>query len=439
MGVTIATTRVALNTVTGNQTITTPDLGGLTPKAAIFIVTFAVTDGAAAAHNVLSFGAATGAANEWVRSVNDENAQDTTDTHRIQSNTRCIQVHTPGGAAVDGEAEFFAFVADGVTINITNAFAAAYLLEVIFFAGTDVSAHANTATLNATVDVATDITDPGFPVELVIAAHTPAQTTEIDNTGGLSMSLGFIHNGTSITQESIHMVSDSGKATSAVKFFETQTYGLMRRRHNSGVFFYGVDFSDFDTVGYSVTPRVGGGANDIFGYLALSFNSKANIFVGLHTTPIVAGNFSDTGPAFQPNFIMMLASLAEAIDTDFLDSRAGSLAISVFDPDDEFCTSVTSEDNAPTSNTQSLSDDIALNVPDHDGTDEYKANFVGFTATGWDKNYTVAPSVAKVNLVLAIGDIVTPPGPDESPVNVDINQDTNSNVNIDPNNELLLC
>lgn len=48
MGVTVATVRVACDTDTGGQDITTTDLGGLTPKAVILFATRATADATAA-------------------------------------------------------------------------------------------------------------------------------------------------------------------------------------------------------------------------------------------------------------------------------------------------------------------------------------------------------------------------------------------------------
>ena len=47
MGITVATTRVAVPTSTGTQDITTTDLAGLTPKAAMLTLSYASSDGTA--------------------------------------------------------------------------------------------------------------------------------------------------------------------------------------------------------------------------------------------------------------------------------------------------------------------------------------------------------------------------------------------------------
>src|SRR3990167_5502178 len=126
MGVVVATVRVAANTATGTQNITTSDLGGLTPKAALIIGSVAVTDATAAAHNVVSYGACSGATNEWVTAVSDTDNVADSDNDTWFDDDFCVLFVNPGAQTVDGSAEFSAFIADGVTINWTDAPAGAY-------------------------------------------------------------------------------------------------------------------------------------------------------------------------------------------------------------------------------------------------------------------------------------------------------------------------
>ncbi|NJN53653.1 MAG: hypothetical protein HC804_02175 [Anaerolineae bacterium] len=138
MGVTVAVTRVACNTSTGDQTITTTDLGGLTPKAAMFIITQAVTDGAAANHAVWGLGFTDGTTS-FCSASEDEHGLSTTDT---QKGGAAVPVVIMDGAAtntVDGQADFSAWVTNGSTITWTNAPSTGFLLTVVYFAGTDLT------------------------------------------------------------------------------------------------------------------------------------------------------------------------------------------------------------------------------------------------------------------------------------------------------------
>jgi hypothetical protein len=86
MGVTVAVTRVAANTSTGTQDITTNDLGGLTPKAVMLIATRGVTDGAAADGAGFYWGMSDGT-NEVAGGYESEHNQATMDNRSDQDTT----------------------------------------------------------------------------------------------------------------------------------------------------------------------------------------------------------------------------------------------------------------------------------------------------------------------------------------------------------------
>lgn len=199
MGVTVATTRVACNTSTGNQDITTTDLGGLTPKAAYFAATSATSDGTAANHWVLSTGAATGTGNRWAVASSSEHGIGATDSHRRMTNDECVMLLDPADGTIDGEADFVSFIEDGVRINWGDAPAAAYLLTVVLFAGTDLSALADSQTTVATTDNTLDITDVGFEPDQVIFGSHGALLNDTTGTFG-THSVGIADNGVGVVQ-----------------------------------------------------------------------------------------------------------------------------------------------------------------------------------------------------------------------------------------------
>src|SRR5690348_17784574 len=108
MGVTVAVTRVAANTSTGTQDITTTDLGGLTPKAVLLIVTRAVTDGTAADGAGWYMGASDGT-NEWTQGYEEQHAQATMNNAEEQDTTanRIMTIYDGTAAdVVDATANF---------------------------------------------------------------------------------------------------------------------------------------------------------------------------------------------------------------------------------------------------------------------------------------------------------------------------------------------
>jgi hypothetical protein len=96
-----------------------------------------------------------------------------------------------------------------------------------------------------------------------------------------------------------------------------------------------------------------------------------------------------------------------AIDTGYTDSNAGSLGVSTFDADDEYCNSVQDEDTALTTDTQSLSDNTVINLPDDDGSVAHVASFVSFDANGWTWNFSATEGTIVKYWALAIEE--TPP------------------------------
>ena len=74
------------------------------------------------------------------------------------------------------------------------------------------------------------------------------------------------------------------------------------------------------------------------------------------------------------------------------------------DADEAYSSSVSDEDNVGTSNTQSLSDNVAIELPDDDGTAGLASAFVSFDATGWTETYTAVKGAAALMPALAIGE-----------------------------------
>lgn len=423
MGVAIDVVRVALNTSTGTQDIT-GSLGGLTPKAAIFIVTSATADGIQADHSNISYGAATGASNRWAISMSNEDGQGTMDSHRYALDTACIRLSNPGTTTIDGEADFSTFITNGVRINITTAFNAPYLATVILFAGTDVSAHADNAALGDSVDNAVDITAPSFEPEQLFTciAHTRAA----GQAGGrFDGAWGIVHNDGAggITQRCHAFNQNNGGATAEMDGRVTETYGIMAAE-NTGALNWGGEFGTFDSNGFTVTTKVGGGNNTSLFYLALSFGGAVNSWVGTVDTPTSTGDDPQTGPGFTPQFVYGLGNHMEAIDTAYNNSPlAGPTSVMAFTDTNEFSNTVMAENGVGTSNTKSVSDNIAIEIPDDDGAAGLTASFVSMDTNGWTLDYSAVEANAKKLLFLAIEE--------EAPAAAIMNQIQFSNLGAD--------
>lgn len=387
MGVTCAVTRAACAVGGGNQNITTDDLGGLTPVAALFIVTRATADGVAADHFVWSIGAATAAAEQWACCIGSEHNHGTSDAYRRGATDECVYITDPTDGTVDGEANLNTFIENGVTITWGNAPAGAYLLTVVFFAGTDVSAHADTFNPDATEDQATNVTDPGFEPDLVFFAGTDSLMNDA-SANGAPNAVGVVANiaGTPQGCKAIYISDNSGTSSSDGTTVHDRVY---QATNGVGNVKYTLEIDDFDSDGFSAYSRDGGGdANDDIGYLALNFNAAVKVWCGGYDSPTGNGNDSDTSPGFKPQLLVLFPNTCAAVDTVYEDGKGSVQCISVIDGDEAYCMSAADEDNQGTTDSQSLSDNQAVNLPYDDGSQAYAATFVSFDATGWTLNFT---------------------------------------------------
>lgn len=406
MGVKIAVTRVACNTSTGNQVITATDLGGLTPKAAYFIVTQAITDGTVAAHAVLGIGAATATDERWSMSWGAEDAVATTNSFRRATTDECVLKVLTASAGVDGEADFVSFGVNSVTINWGNAPASAFLLTVILFAGADLTANAGSFTMHATQNNTVDVTGVGFEADVLLTgghAYTFADTTANTIFG----TYGVVLNKATDEQYSIGCTSLNNQAASALEAVVSSNYGIAWVY--SGAIVLAGEFGTFDSDGFSCTTRFNNASDsEAIGYLALSFGGKAQFWGGIIDTPTSTGSQSQTGPSFKPQFVMCGMTQLTSQDSIATDATAGAYGISSFISTAEYSNALADEDNQATTDTQSLSDDTAVNFPLDSGAAGHVASFTSMDSVGWTWNFSTTVGTAKKWWALAIeatGDI----------------------------------
>jgi len=417
--VTVAVTRTAANTSTGTQDFTTTDLGGQTPKAAIFITSYAVTDGTPIVDAALSVGAATGTTNRWVLHGNSEDAQGTTDTDRETRTAEVIHINNPGTSTDLMVADFDSFITNGVKVDWTLT-STAVLVTVILFAGPDLSAHADSiADISTTLDATTDITAPGFEPDIVFSGSMGVNGDQNENLQNNSLSFGVTHNDGAggITQRSWSHSSRNAQIEATVEFAYSELYGVVYPADNA--LRYALDLNTFDSSGFSVTTKIDNSNAESYWYLALKFGGEIRSAVGTHDTPTSAGDDSETGPGFIPQMVLLGMTHMEVVDITVATSLSGTSGISAFDEDEAYATSQQDADAADPTDTQSLSDNVAVEIPDDDGTTGVTAAFVSFDANGWTNNYSAVKAAAKKFWFLAIEDPLriiplTPSGGDPS-------------------------
>jgi hypothetical protein len=404
MGVTVAVTRVAANTGTGTQDITTADLGGLTPKAVLLIVTRAVTDGTAADGAGWYMGASDGA-NEWTQGYEEQHAQASMNAEYEQDTTANRILTIYNGAAsdtVEGTANFDSFITDGVRIDWTDAPAGAFLITAIFFAGSDLTANVGTFDLGNSADAAIDVNTVGFEADVVITA-----LTEDGSAQGATWSMGVIHNDRAgaVTQRAVTHVQRDAFGTSQTGVQMRDGECIARLIQSSQAIDWHGAAGSFDSSGFTIqlgNARSPNNTNISWVALRLGSSPVVDAKVYTYSTPTGTGSHTDSTPNFEPQFVMYLPNRAAAADTSETDADGGTVGLLAVDADDLYTNSISSEDAAADSNTQSLSDNI-LNLPTHTGASGHQATLTSMGATGPVWNYSATDGTARLWPALAIG------------------------------------
>jgi hypothetical protein len=395
MGVTIATVQTTCDTAGGGtQNITTTDLGGLTPKAAVLIVSGATTLDTAAAGARLGVGFTDGT-NQFSFSIQSEDGQGTTDTDRRSENDELVSIMLANGL-VDGEANFSAFIANGITIAWGDYPASAYYITAIFFAGTDVSAYCGSFTPNTTQNSSVDVTTVGFEPDVVLFLYNHIVSIPDKNQHAI-LSFGAAVNDGADSQACTSSYWLHGQATTDNQLALFGSYAFGFPAITVG------EIGTFDADGFTCTTRLGNNLRPP-GFLALNFNSVITAGLDVLTTPTSTGNqaFTVSLGGETPQLAIMGMTKADAIDTVYTDSRGGTAGFYVCDADDEASHAVQDEDGQATSDTQSYAAAKAT-LDDHDGTGLFDASFVSFAADMVRLNFQETDSTARKWWCLSFG------------------------------------
>ncbi len=400
MSVIVAVDRVACNTSGGNQAIAV-SAGGLTPKAALFILVGATVDGAPASDVIFSQGAATGTANRWVNGMYSKDGVTTSKTQGWFFHDSCIKGYD-GDTTLLFDADFVSFGADTVTINWATAPASAWFLTVVTFSGSGVSAHANFKDVLNTVDLEINVTDPGFEPDILFTAFANSFDPGT-GTHGIS-GYGIVHSDGAggVVQRSTHFYEQNARVTTRASSRNSTLGGIVQGAGTTLDNY--IEYKNFDSSGFSMFSRINGGNNREHQYLALSFGGEVSSWVGTYWTPTSPGEDSEAGPGFKPQFLFTWNSFMETIDADhnYDSGLGGQRGMSAITEASQFSNSFNSDSGVSMTDAKSLSDNIAIELPDEDGSAGLTATLVSFDTNGWTLDYSAVEGVAKLFFALAI-------------------------------------
>lgn len=399
MSIKIAVARFTnINTAT-TQDITTTDLDGLTPKAAIFISSDTVTDGTVVSVAMLNVGLTDGT-NHCDTTMTLRHNVATMETAQRAATDQVIQLLGSGaGTAIFAEAQFSTWLTNGVRINWNDPTSNTYIHTVIFFAGTDLSVKVGTFEAAGPNGTETTVTTTFQPDDVFFISGG----TAFDDTmrSGAQVQLGVAHRGGSITQGSISHNHANGTANAEPEgLIQDDRIGANLATGLSREF----ELSAFLSNGFKVKHyESASSASQWFGYLALNYGGKANGYVGTDTTPTSTGDKVNSSVGFEPQFVMLLPTFMPALNTLYNNGNVASYGISAITSTQQHSQTVGDDDNSLNSDTQSLLDDTALHMWNPNGdTDELVASRTSLNSNGFTLNYSTVNATARQMIVWAI-------------------------------------
>lgn len=392
-GATFAVMRTTSSTAIETQDITTSDLGGATPEGVILIMVSATTDNTAADHALYSLGSATGSSNQSIAREQDRHGLTTTDGRNQLQVGQISTLFVNDGGGVDCTADFDSFISNGVRIDWSSACDAAYFIGAIFIDDPDAIVSDSTTTAitpynetalgaSATVVFTYNTSSIGpAPNDFMLAAGFYANDGTIES-GGL-----FVHSDDNVgTTDICSLMWDGfiGGEDSSCAATTPDSYQALTN-HASG---------------FTSTVTGNPDDNDGFGYLAA--NVTNDVHVGHFTTKTSEGTQAITGTGFTPQFVALLCGISTTTATTRTDTGGTFMYGFATGPADEFSFSASMEDGVTTSNTQTLSDDVILNLPDHGGSALEIAELSSLDSDGFTLNYTSASGTAHQCVYLAV-------------------------------------
>lgn len=378
MGINIATASASADTSGGTQQITTANLGD-TPKAALIFVTLATTNGTAVDGLSESIGFTDGTTDAYITNA-AEHGQSTTDATRGQNTGSLIHLLNDGGTSDVAVASFSQWISDGIEITWDTTPSAAYLVHVVFFAGSNIDAVVGSASLGnsgTTTSISTSFApDLGF-------FATVGESNGASTIGRLIRSFGFAINKTGNPQRAMiaHAVDGGAEARPSI-YLDTDGCAGQALRDDLT---WTAQANNWTASGVDLTVADGNAGDDV-NYLLLSVDGDG-LDVQTVDSPTATGSDSVTGTGFTPGFVMECLSTVDTTGGTYASSIAGVFGQGVSDSSTSLSMALANDGFVSTSNTQSKTNNQYIDFDADNGADEAQATFTSFDSDGWTRNF----------------------------------------------------
>jgi len=305
---------------TGTHDFTTTDLGGLTPKAAIFLGSRNTTVNSTVVDAIYSIGSTDGNSQSCVAAKNDDYINF---TRTEQTESYCLRAgHANQGTndfIWDVQGAFSAWITNGVTLQMDTVTSGAYF-QVLFLAGADLQVKHGRTDMPASSTATQNVTAPGFTPDAVLFNYVEASTLNAPEGYFWWTSLGWAINDGGPTQTSVvSNVKGGYSSTSEEDTQEIITSGAVGGMNTGSLDFY-YTISNFDASGFSVTPSASYYSLTYLYWLAIQWGSNSQIASVIQSVGSAdSGTTSFTGYGFQPQAVFGYLTRAEATDNLYYD------------------------------------------------------------------------------------------------------------------------
>lgn len=378
----------AAATSTGTQDFLSGSFG--TPKAALAFLSSGVTNGTAANHALLAIGG-TDCFDQWAVHVQDLDGGPggVSDTNRRGTHSFFLELYQNDGTTIDGQATVTC-ISNGLRLTWTLALSQPYLVQVVLFGGSDLSAQSSTFFMPTSVGGVTDVNTVGFQPNDVFLAFRAANVND-SNIANARLSLGIAN---STSQGSLFWTAVDGAAVTDLASGVHTTYALTTGTGGSWPA-EACQVGSFDSQGFSCTRQIGGTSADVVYYLALAYGGAARSWNGPIPAPASTGPAAFTSPGWRPQFLFVGMTAAATAATRENDDDAGVYAVSLNTATEQYAVGIRSDDGLSSStDTSSLVDNRSVNVLSATGSTRWSATLSSLDASGWTWNVTTTSGSA---------------------------------------------
>ena len=292
----------------------------------------------------------------------------------------------PTGNSIIGR--FLNWVQDGININFTVVIEPVedYITIILLNGLTNVDV--DYKVLSTGVN---DFTTLGFKPDCVLLTSVAAPSTA--SISEAVFSFGAAHNNSSdiVSQAQIAWHSENGQASSNVSGASRNDscVGEMARAVQA----WKASAQDFDANGFSLNTGTDDPQGDYITYLAIKLDNPDDADVRIIDTPVTTGVQSYSS-GFQPKFIMLGQSFQAAINTPTFQDTG--IAVGSADNNQQSSHGLCDRHNQSTTNGQSNVDlSEVAQLYSEPSTKQHQANLQGFTASGYDLNFTATNTTAR--------------------------------------------